>query len=734
MTMINLNSEQREAVLADGSQVIVAAGAGSGKTRVIVQRYLRLIDQGFSPEEIVAVTFTKRAAVDLKRRIVHALRESGRKSESRKAETGPIQTIHSFYERLLRENALWAGVSPEFEILPDYEIGLLITTAIREALTHPEASLDSIQAYCRFRSGTDAWKRLELEAALIEDVSHVIAQAKNAGWTHQQLAAIADPAELERAWSTRFQTNWPETPDTFGEKLHPGNLASATKFDRELELLLGLVKLSALAWEIAHKRMEATDNFDFHFLETAACGLIESNPQLGERMRNRYRAVLLDEAQDSNLSQFRFFECLNPEFSLMVGDSQQAIYGFRGGDRETFERVANGAISLATNYRSIPGILNFVNKLFSKEWKHLYFSMKPGQPADTEDCSGVEIVEYKRGNGATTVVHKIKGLQEQGVALGSIAVIVAQATDATKVTHQLAAQGIRYQNFNNSQSLFNHMEARDMANLLEACVNPREDYWLACVLRSPYVNLSLDGLVELGQIPGIYKQLLDFRFTVHNDREKVDQFLDWFEEIREYCDRFSAHEIINRALNHSPYLTNVAIQVAGDQSVANARKLLTIATTLPHLSPIQLAERFRRLQSLGDRTELGQLYEPDEDAVQIMTIHKSKGLEFENVILFGESMTISNRNQPYIFDFKREIVMSKFLGDNAAYDAARKLGRKVEESERWRQLYVALTRAEKRLIILHAPKRLGGKRSIADLAVDSILPELNGITISKLER
>lgn len=110
MADIRLTDEQKAVVFSDDAKLVVVASAGAGKTRVLVERYLRhVVEEGIGPEAILTITFTKKAAAEMKNRIVGALRDRKLFDEAQAAETGPIQTIHSFCERLLRENALAAG-------------------------------------------------------------------------------------------------------------------------------------------------------------------------------------------------------------------------------------------------------------------------------------------------------------------------------------------------------------------------------------------------------------------------------------------------------------------------------------------------------------------------------------------------------------------------------------------------------------------------------------------------
>src|SRR5438105_3964777 len=133
-----LIEEQVAAINADGHRLTITAGAGAGKTGVLVERYLRhILDQNGNPEQILAITFTRKAAADMKKRIVARLREAGKEEEARRAQVGPISTIHGYCERLLREYPFDAGVDPKFEVLSENQSGEFVRNAARQALSSP---------------------------------------------------------------------------------------------------------------------------------------------------------------------------------------------------------------------------------------------------------------------------------------------------------------------------------------------------------------------------------------------------------------------------------------------------------------------------------------------------------------------------------------------------------------------------------------------------------------------
>jgi len=721
------NDQQLEAIASPRDHLVVVASAGAGKTEVIVQRYLRYVkESGFSPEEILAVTYTHRAAAAMKHRIVKELRDAELYDAAQLAETGPIQTIHSFYERLLRENSVWAGLNPDFEILADYESNRLWDLSLRQALTTEQANQDEIKQYRQATAGKRKWgSYLELDSLLREQViGKIIEPARNIGMTWQYLRDnFNNPKTIQKNWEQYLgEKSWPNDADlSFGmkvklfgksEKRH----TTGVVFDQEVNLLIGLCQLASITWELYEREMVRTDCYDFTLLESKAIELLTEYPSLAERIRSQYRAILLDESQDANPNQFGFLTALNLNNSLTVGDGQQSIYRFRGSVKEIFETMAQDSpIQLALNYRSHPGIINFVNHLYEKAWEGHYSAMAPGahQPTEPMNFEGVEILESHPDHPAATTANFVKNMIDLGEQPGDIVVLVRNSGSATTIQGALDSLGIPNQASGTSESLFTRMEARDMANLLTACVHPENDFVLACLLHSPYVGVTLDTIVQLGQQSDIFNHLETFEPIVTEDKEKLDSFLSWFVELKAFCDRYSAYEIINRALTNSPYLANLGRKINGERNIANTRKLLTIATTHPDLTPLQLADRFRHLQVLSHREPTAPLHDPDDPVVRIMTIHKSKGLEFKNVIVYGHDLTprkATANTARIVTDFRNGMAFTCLKGPNLVWQKVADRNSEKDLDEEFRLLYVALTRAQNRLVVgVRPPSAKGNK-------------------------
>jgi ATP-dependent helicase/nuclease subunit A len=720
------NPEQAKAIASPLNHLVIIASAGAGKTEVIVQRYLRYVtEHGFSPSQILAVTYTYRAAASMKQRICRILRDQELYDAAQEAETGPIQTIHSFYERILRENSVWSGLNPDFEIVSESEADRLWDLSLRLALTQPEADQPEVKKYRQQTAGKRRWKGiLDLDTLLRSQVVHDIIQpARSQGLTY---------AELEESFTTIEQVNlmvakiisdpaWPTDPTlTIGAKAQHYSKPSkehlvGNQLDVEVDLFLGLMRLAVQTWHNYETELAKRSQLDFSMLEQRALNLLDENPTLASRIRHQFQVILLDESQDANHNQFRFLKSLSLNHSLSVGDQKQSIYGFRGSALQEFERqIDDNTIKLELNYRSQPGIINFVNHLFHNQWGNQYDPMNPGKhaPINPLDFSGVELLESESTTAASRTANFIHQMIKEGTKLQDIVILTQGRRAMGQIQSLLTAKDIPSEAAGTTDSLFTRMEARDMANLLTCCVHPTSNYYLACLLHSPYVGLSLDSIILLGQSQNIFDQLAEFDYPMDSDKSKIQEFLSWFTEIRAFCDRFSAYEIINQALKRSPYLANLGTKTGGEQNIANARKLLVLATRNPELTPLQLADRFRHLQAVAQREPLAPLHDPDAEVVRLMTIHKSKGLEFPNVIVHGHDLNDYKRNQDIITDFRNQAAFTKFKGKNVIHDQLKERLHQAEMAEKMRLLYVACTRAESRLILGIRPPNSKAKNNL----------------------
>ncbi|HWC26772.1 MAG TPA: UvrD-helicase domain-containing protein [Solirubrobacteraceae bacterium] len=423
-------AEQSEAVRRRDGSLLLEANAGSGKTSVLVERFVRsVLEDGVRPGRILAITFTERAAGELRARVRERFVELGRRDEARETEAAWISTIHGFCSRVLRAHAVAAGLDPAFTVLDEAAARPLRDRAWDDALArllgggHAAAALDLVAAY-------DA-DRLRTAIATVHDA------LRSAGETRPRLPAPRAPADprtlraplqaacaaaaaelaaagggravalarerLERCAELLAQTPAGErAPELAGLTLaqnakalksaacdaYRTALEAYARAWRDVravgavELLDELLHAYADAYAQA-KRARAA--LDFDDLELHARDLLEREPALGASYAERFDRVMVDELQDSNPLQVALFRVLDRDDLFLVGDEQQSIYGFRHADVDVFRTLraqfaaAGRVATLATNFRSHRSILDVVNAAFAPRFGPGFVALRAGR-------------------------------------------------------------------------------------------------------------------------------------------------------------------------------------------------------------------------------------------------------------------------------------------------------------------------------------------------------------------
>jgi len=423
MKDVALNSEQQRAVEARGL-VFVSAGAGTGKTKVLVERFARAVcDEGIDVESILVITYTEKAAGELRSRIRAGLVERGRPDLARELDGAWISTIHGFCHRLLRSHPFAAGVDPRFRVLDESQGRVLRGEAFAAALSAFCATDDPARLRLLAVYGADGLRRmltgvyetlrsagrelvLELgehpglaaqvdelrEAArcLAEDGGSGDAQRETA---RRALAYLEPDATADRLFDLgdlRLRGERAATYEEARRRLEQTALDELAAADRDLlqELLAGF----AAAYQEGKDRESA---LDFEDLQLRARDLLRDDDAIREREQLRFRSIMVDEFQDTNRLQCELIDLLSggPQASLVdaaseetralpgspisherffVGDEFQSIYGFRHADvqvfRERREQAGDGVLPLTMNYRSRPEVLAVVNHLFGADF------------------------------------------------------------------------------------------------------------------------------------------------------------------------------------------------------------------------------------------------------------------------------------------------------------------------------------------------------------------------------
>ncbi len=710
-----LTDEQERAVASRQASLLLAAGAGSGKTSVLVERFVRAVrEDGVAPGRILAITFTERAAGELRQRVRARMLELGAREAARETEAANVCTFHSFCARLLRIHPVQAGVEPGFEILEEGIATRLRTLAFSEALGgflagERQQAVDLAAAY-----GADPLRVMVLGA---------YAQLRSQGQAQPRLSSEPRQTHL--------------------------NLS-----DADADALVACELIGELLERFGAsyaKRKHARGALDFDDLELNARALLQAHADVRESWAERFQLLMVDEFQDSNPRQLQVLAALDRDNLFTVGDELQSIYGFRHADvglfRERRVRLARDAASLelTSNFRSLPPILTAVKRIFSERIGERFTALTPMRsPGEGSESANEPIVELllcdKRGweqlpgdeqltglpqatlwrqAEAALLAQRIAQLVASGEArAGEVVVLLRALGDLPVYESALRRHGLR--TLAGVGGFWSHQQIGDLLAWLRTLANPLDELALYSTLASPLVGLSSDGLALLARVVrehgrGVWQAILERSAELDallpaEDRERLGAFRELFAAERTGVRLYPVSELLRRVIRATAYDTHVLSLGWGERRLANVHKLIGMARRfetqegrdlrgfLDHVAHLEVALAGREAEApVGD----GQL-----DAVRLMSIHAAKGLEFPVVCLADLGREANLRVPDLLFDEAggRLGLRLQQLGNPEsvsalAYEQLRDERRLAQEEEEDRVLYVACTRAENRLLL-----------------------------------
>src|SRR5262245_27583423 len=394
-----MNEQQAAAVAATG-EVFVSAGAGTGKTTVLVERFVRAVcDEGLDVDSVLVITYTRKAAAELRGRIRAALNERGRSDLARRLDGAWIFTIHGFGARLLRTHTFAVGIDPRFRELDEQHGAVIRGEAFDRALrefcaggspdrlrlltTYGAARLRRMLTgvYETLRSAgrplvlvPDEAPDLAGRLAVLREAAECLAAdvAATAAQRDAARAAVDLPADPERLLDLGALRARGVRAATYEEARKAVEQAALELgAGRDVELLQELLDLFAAEYQAGKERESA---LDFEDLQLLARELLAGDERVREAEQLRFRAIMVDEFQDTNGLQCDVIDVLTagPDKEVFyVGDEFQSIYGFRHADVEVFRArraAASQRLPLTQNYRSRPEVLAAVNHLFGPEF------------------------------------------------------------------------------------------------------------------------------------------------------------------------------------------------------------------------------------------------------------------------------------------------------------------------------------------------------------------------------
>jgi ATP-dependent helicase/nuclease subunit A len=754
----SVNAEQSAAVEARG-EVFVSAGAGTGKTTVLVERFVRAVcDEGLDVGSILVITYTRKAAGELRTRIRVALAAAGRPDLARELDGAWISTIHGFCARLLRAHPFAVGIDPRFRELDDEHGAVLRGEAFGRALEtfcgaggEERTSLLAVYGSGRLRkmlTGVyetlrSAGRPLVLELGEPADVATRLDALRDAAQ-----GLLGDPGATEgQTASARAALDLPSLPETLIDlaALRAGGPRAAGFEEarkaveqaalehaatRDRDLLQELLDLFAAEYRAAKERESA---LDFEDLQLLARELLADDAHVREVEQLRFRAIMVDEFQDTNALQCDLVDLIAGGVEkdvFFVGDEFQSIYAFRHADVGVFrERRAKAAqqLTLTENYRSRPEVLAAVNHVFGEEFGDGYQPLAAsGEFPDPVFGHPVELLvtdkESYAGSGlhwrraeAKNVARRVRELVDAGAATpGEIVLLFAAGTDAEWYEEELRALGLPTYRAT-GRRYFGQQQVVDLRMYLRLLRNRYDDQALTAVLASPMVGVSNDGLVLIrrhaGRRPlftGIERSLPEPLSA--GDEQLVRAFKQRYDRIVAASGRVSLERLCELVVSGHDYDLAVLARWDGPRRYANLRKLMRLARTYEGVRGRDL-EGFlgfiRDQEALGAAQLEAVSEEEGADAVRLLTIHAAKGLEFKVVVVADAGRDLGGAAPAdeivALADGRLGFkVVHPTSGERKAvfeYDDVAGAGREAARAERLRLYYVAMTRAIDRLLV-----------------------------------
>lgn len=628
-----LNERQREAVLETEGYVRVIAGAGSGKTKLLVSRYAYLVQEyGIDTANILCVTFTNKAAGEMKKRIRDLIGEEN--------DVTLICTYHGFCNRLLRENPEKLFLSKQFQIIDAHQQKMILG-----------------EIYQKFE--------LRLDHATFESILRKIGYAKrDMGY----VARLRDPRPCQILDEVK------------------------TLDDRVIEEFL--------------QRQKATYSLDFHDLIAFAIYLLETDADVRGKWQDRLNYIMVDEFQDSSAVEMRLVELLSGKFRnlMIVGDPDQNIYEWRGSDVRLLvdfdkEHEPTRTIILNQNYRSTPQILQCANSLIEKNVlrlkKDLFTRNAPGEPV--VHCHSKDDFEEM-----DQVVGNIKLLcAKEGFRYSDFAILYRSGFLSRIAEKKLVEQNIPYEIFGGIR-FYQRMEILDILAYLKliACDDDLSFRRIVNTPRRKFGRAKMNILEEIrnaGPAFGIRQadlsdaavwegagnspagESLFATLARHlGDRRLADSdvapLVDFVQKMRGSYRAKRISDIVNEVVKETGYERYIR-ELGDEERLDNLAEFMRIANEFEREFGEYLSlEEFLRQIAL----QSGEETEESREAVKLMTIHSSKGLEFPVVFILGFTEGV--------FPSAKTIGERKNLG--------------LEEERRL--CYVAITRAEKYLFLMES--------------------------------
>lgn len=615
MILNGLNDAQKKAVLSTEGPLLIVAGAGAGKTKTLVHRIAQIISLGNRPGSILAVTFTNKAAKEMRERVGQMI--EAMKLENPRHETPFVSTFHSLGVFLLRKFGAYDGKITRFTILDDGDTNSLIKESLQNMGLDPK---------------TNDPRALK----------SIISRCANAMQSPEDLMSESNPS----------------------------------------------YRLAGRVWSAYVKRKESQHALDFDDLLLQSVSLLEKNKQARDWCNETWRYIHIDEYQDTNEVQYRIAKALAGERKniCVVGDSDQSIYSWRGANIKNileFEKDYPEAqvILLEENYRSTKTVIGAANEVIKKNVhrtpKELFTNKHDGE---TISLYG----GYDEADEARFIVERCVERMDQGVATEDIAVLFRANFQSRVLEEAFLSYNIPYQVL--GIRFFERKEIKDVLCYIKAALNPENLLDVKRIINTPTRGI---GKVTIDKLFTEGKSALSGKALI-----SVEKFFDLLLKIRDYIEGHVPSEILKFVITETGLDASLKGELDSDERIENLQELVTLGLRYDHFDGTEGIERLIEEATLmSDQDNMqndlsAQAGKSTVKGVKLMTVHASKGLEFNTVFVTGL--------ESGLFPHER---------------GERLTGADAEEERRL--MYVAITRAREKLYLTYASIRtIYGMRDI----------------------
>lgn len=719
---MELSEVQKKAVYTLDKDISLMAGAGTGKTRVLTSRFINIVKNNINPKQILAITFTKKAAQEMLGRISKELVLNNIDFEERDLN---VMTIHSFALEIVENYSFILGINPRFKILDDRESDYFLEEAVKESLNNFEDE--------RFKNYLLAFKSSPFEEKNIFislyrdfknnnlDFDDILNKSLNFTGTEKSfddLLILLD--EFRKLSGNKFKTFYDNKIDEIksvksfdSEILNEieDNLGTSTKHNDKLIEIKDLIQELKKDLEDKNKdyyeviieilkeidknykdSKEALKGLDYEDIISYA-ELLLRNPLVKSELVSRYFYILVDEYQDTNEIQNEIIRAFSSSNIFIVGDPKQSIYAFRGTDLSSYFSfsgdIEDRGVSLLMNknYRSDGQIINFINEKFKDlidPYEEMEFSYREG--------GGVYLYNSPEISEIADLAEDLLKKYEPK----DIAILSRSNSQIDEIGQVLSARGIKYKK--GERGLDEIEILRLIKNILSAIYSPKEFLEFLSLFNSKLLNFEFKDLVTiLNEGINNSEDLLNYK----SSQENIKNFLNFLGEIREKSSYLMIDEVLDELMD---YFYKLGTLRGSDWEYIYRFKE----------EARDFVENYSNDFRAFERQISSMTFEDLEDGINLLTIHKSKGLEFDGLIIShmdkGKKLSSNNR---IIVDRDLGLGINSDLSNYSHREIANKL-RAIDEEEEIRVLYVAMTRAKKELVLFgdHEKARAGSYFSL----------------------